>query len=302
MGSEAQDAVSGVTKDAFEREWTADQFGRPLNFGCDSDAKPASELLSRMLAGSPLEYRRVIIAIMVVFVGGFASSSLAGTASINSPSSEQVVAQLVAMDARRSQNRTGYTAMRHYTLDYNGLGADKHAEISVQVVASASGQKKLTIVSENGSRLLINRVLRKLVDSETEANEPGNRKDLALTPDNYDFALIGTEVVDGRNCFVLRVIPKKKSKFLYDGKIWVDARDFAVTRISAKPAKNPSFWISSVEVEHRYAKHGDMWLPETNRSRSKIRFGGSAVLAIDYRDYQLLTDDAATSISLTSKQ
>lgn len=256
----------------------------------------------RMLAGSPLEYRRVIIAIMVVFVGGFASSSLAGTASINSPSSEQVVAQLVAMDARRSQNRTGYTAMRHYTLDYNGLGADKHAEISVQVVASASGQKKLTIVSENGSRLLINRVLRKLVDSETEANEPGNRKDLALTPDNYDFALIGTEVVDGRNCFVLRVIPKKKSKFLYDGKIWVDARDFAVTRISAKPAKNPSFWISSVEVEHRYAKHGDMWLPETNRSRSKIRFGGSAVLAIDYRDYQLLTDDAATSISLTSKQ
>jgi hypothetical protein len=49
--------------------------------------------------------------------------------------------------------------------------------------------------------------------------------------------------------------------------IWVDAPDFAVSHISARPAKNLSFWISSVEVEHRYAKHGDMWLPETNRSR-----------------------------------
>ena len=39
--------------------------------------------------------------------------------------------------------------------------------------------------------------------------------------------------------YVLNVIPRTDEKFLYRGKIWVDAKDFAVTRIEAEPAKEP---------------------------------------------------------------
>ncbi len=39
-----------------------------------------------------------------------------------------------------------------------------------------------------------------------------------------------------------RVEPQTNNKLLFRGRIWVDAEDFAVVRIEAVPAKNPSFW------------------------------------------------------------
>ncbi len=61
--------------------------------------------------------------------------------------------------------------------------------------------------------------------------------------------------------YVLKVEPLTKDKFLYRGRIWVDAEDFAVVRLEAEPAKNPSFWIKNTAVEQVYAKVNDFWLP-----------------------------------------
>jgi hypothetical protein len=149
----------------------------------------------------------------------------------------------------------------------------------------APNHKELKVVSEEGSELLRTHVLHKLVESELEANNSDNRAATALTEANYSFSLVGQEQIDGRNCYVLQVIPRIKSKFLYDGKIWVDSEDFAVARISARPAKNPSFWISRVNIEHRYTKVGEFWLPTTNQSTSATRLGGHAALTIEYGSY-----------------
>jgi ribonuclease HI len=67
----------------------------------------------------------------------------------------------------------------------------------------------------------------------------------------------------------------------------VDAKDFAVVRIEAEPAKNPSLWIKKTEVRHRYVKVNDFWLPAENRTESVIRLGGQAVLSIEYQDYKI---------------
>jgi hypothetical protein len=206
------------------------------------------------------------------------------------PTSDRVIAQFVTAEAHRASQAPRYTAIRHYTLDYTGFPSNKHAEMTVKVVSAPPAARQLTIVSESGSKLLLTRVLHKLLESELEAGNAATRQQLALTPDNYNFRLIGNEPVAGRPCYVLEVEPRKKSKFLYEGKIWVDAQDFAVVQISAKPAKNPSFWISSVQIDHRYAKHGDVWLPQSNRSRSKVRLGGSALLTIDYEQYEFAVD------------
>jgi len=41
-------------------------------------------------------------------------------------------------------------------------------------------------------------------------------------------------------------------------------------------------WRSGVHyIHHLYAKTGEFWPPETNRSESKIRLGGSALRTID---------------------
>jgi hypothetical protein len=102
--------------------------------------------------------------------------------------------------------------------------------------------------------------------------------------------LLGSESLDGRPAYILSVEPLKESKFLYRGKAWVDAMDFAVAKVEAEPAKNPSLLISRTLIRWTYAKTGSFWLPQRSRSESKIRIGGSAVLTIDYGTYQINAD------------
>lgn len=130
-------------------------------------------------------------------------------------------------------------------------------------------------------------MLLKLLSSEQEAQEEQYRKQLEISPQNYDFSLVGTEHTPTEDFYVLAVKPKGPSKYLYRGKIWVDARDFAVARMRGEPVRNPSFWISHTEVEYRWAKIGEFWLPVHNQSETQVRLGGEAVLTIDYTDYQI---------------
>lgn len=208
----------------------------------------------------------------------------------------QIVARMAAMDAQRTAKKQSYRGLRHYTVDYKGFPHDKHAEMVVQVTVNPP-RKELTIVSETGSKFLLNRVLRKIVDSERETDSGRNHRDVSLTEENYNFQLVGTEPVQGRLCYVLQVDPKHGNKFLYRGKVWIDAEDFALTQISAKPAKNPSFWISSVNIEHHYQKHGDLWLPSSSESTSKVRLGGKAMLTIDYKNYDFPENAVADTMS-----
>ena len=100
--------------------------------------------------------------------------------------------------------------------------------------------------------------------------------------------MIGYESSDKGSQYVLAVSPKTKSKYLYRGKVWVDATDFAVTRIDAEPAQNPSFWTKKSEIHHEYMKVQDFWLPRRNESVSYIRLGGRATLTIEYNNYRVI--------------
>ena len=157
----------------------------------------------------------------------------------------------------------------------------------VDVEYRPPGTKKFVVRSEKGSRLLIDRVFQKLLQSEQEALTEENQARVALNNDNYRFTLAGYERLTTGQCYVLSVDPRTKSKFLYRGRIWVDAEDFAVVRIDAAPAQNPSFWTKDTRIEQTYAKVGGFWLPIANRSSSAIRLGGHADFTIEYRDYQI---------------
>jgi hypothetical protein len=179
-------------------------------------------------------------------------------------STDVIVQRLMAANAQRSQALRGYHGTRAYHLEYH-----------------------FKVLSQNGSKVHINHVLVKLLTSEQEAQKEQNRKELEISPKNYDFALAGTEHTPGGDFYVLEVSPKGKSKYLYRGKLWVDARDFAVARMQGEPAKNPSMWVSHTQIEYRWAKIGGFWLPVHNESVTQVRMGGKAVLTIDYTDYQV---------------
>ncbi len=161
----------------------------------------------------------------------------------------------------------------------------------VAISYRAPGTKEFTIESATGSKLIIDKVFKRALQSEKEALETENQERTALNNDNYIFRMVGYESPPGSSTYVLAVEPRTNSKFLYRGRIWVDASDFAVTRIEAEPAKNPSFWIKNTEIVQIYSKVNNFWLPARNHSVTTIRLGGHADFTIDYENYQI-TDAA----------
>ena len=127
----------------------------------------------------------------------------------------------------------GYHSNRLYNVDYHGFLGSHQAHLQVEASYTAPDKKDFTIISQSGSKLLINRVLLKLLESEKEAVQ--NRQNTELSPRNYEFGLLGTDREPTGDVYILSVKPRVNSKFLYIGKIWVDAHDFAVVHMEGEP-------------------------------------------------------------------
>jgi len=217
-------------------------------------------------------------------------------ADVHSPpllSLDAIVQKLMAANAQRSQALRGYRGTRTYHLEYHGLWGSHEAEMHVEAIYTAPERKDFKVLSQSGSKLLVKRVLLRLLSSEQEAQREQNRRELEISPENYDFALAGTEHTAGGDFYVLQVEPKGKSKYLYRGKLWVDARDFAVARMQGEPARNPSLWVSHTQIEYRWARIAGFWLPVHNESVTQVRMGGKAILTIEYTNYQVTGADRA---------
>jgi len=200
---------------------------------------------------------------------------------------EQVARKLEEKNAQRAAALNQFTSTRVYRMQYHGFPSDRGAEMVVNVSYHAPNAKEFHVVSQTGSKFVIDHVFKKLLEGEQEAANQENREHTALSRENYDFTSAGYEITPDGPQYVINLLPKTKNKFLYRGKIWVDAKDFAVVRIEGEPAKNPSVWIKKTEVKHRYVKVSDFWLPAENHTESFIRLGGRAVLSIEYKDYRI---------------
>jgi hypothetical protein len=211
---------------------------------------------------------------------GAASSAVAPPLSLDG-----IVQRLAGAEKKRAGDLKGYTEQRTYSVSYHGFPANLSATMVVAVTYSAPGTKQFRIVSQTGSKMLADHVLKKLFEAEQES--AADPRQTAPTTANYRFTLEGQQLLDGRPCYLLRVDPRTNSRLLYRGTIWVDADDFAIVKIEATPARNPSFWIRDTKIHHINAKTGEFWLPERNESDTDVRFGGRATLTIDYGAYTM---------------
>jgi outer membrane lipoprotein-sorting protein len=216
------------------------------------------------------------------------SARSAHSAGNASPSAEQIAQKLQERNAERAAALQQFNGTRVYRMQYRGIPGDRDAEMVVKVTYRAPDAKEFSVVSQSGSKFVVDHVFKKLLEGEQEAANEENRRNSALTTENYEFTSAGYENTAEGAEYVLNLLPKTKNKFLYRGKIWVDAKDFAVVRIEGEPAKNPSWWIKKTEVKHRYVKVNDFWLPAENHTESLIRLGGRAILSIEYKDYKIM--------------
>jgi len=193
---------------------------------------------------------------------------------------EDVIYRMYARDVQRQARSGGYVGTRRYTLENERL--HKTAELVAAVHCDPDGTKHFDVVSEAGWGSANKRVLHKMLESESETSSPVNRAKSRLTTDNYDFSMVETEKIEGRLTYV---IPKRGEKYLMEGRIWVDATDYALVRVEGKPAHSPSFWTRSVHFVQQYQKKGDFWFPVSTDSITEARIFGTTHVNIAYSDY-----------------
>lgn len=197
------------------------------------------------------------------------------------PSTDDVVAKMMKSDAQRESELTGYTANRRYV----AADGNHRAEMVVGVTVASDGSEDFNILSENGSGWIRRHIFRKLLKEEAQASRRGSREAARIAPENYQFHMIGQETLDTGPAYVFTVVPRTANKYLIDGKIWVNAKDFSIVRIEGRPARSPSFWIRSVNIVRTYQKAGPFWLPSSTQTISHIRILGLAELTIENFDY-----------------
>jgi len=200
------------------------------------------------------------------------------------PNADEVIAKLIDHNSQRDKLGGGYTGSRRYVLDNQRL--NKRAEMLVSVKCDPNGTKHFEVVSEEGWKSANKRVVRKMLESETETSQPQIRPATSLTPENYRFQMLGNDSLDARPVYVIQVVPKREDKYLFEGRIWVDAEDFAVVRVEGKPARNPSFWTHSIHFVQQYHKSGTFWFPFSTESVTEARIFGRTDVTISYFDYQ----------------
>lgn len=199
------------------------------------------------------------------------------------PSADDVVAKMMRADAERKSELTGYTALRRYV----AVNQNRRAEMVVRLDCSPDGAKHFTVISEEGSSSIRKHAFYKMLSEETVASRRETRSGSRITPANYTFNLLGQDTLDTGPAYVLAIVPKTANKYLIDGRIWVNAKDYSIVRIEGQPARDPSFWVHDVHFIHTYQRVGQFWFASSTHSTSEIRIFGRSELTIENSNYAL---------------
>jgi outer membrane lipoprotein-sorting protein len=242
---------------------------------------------------------RWLVRAFAILIIGF--PAVAQQATVSAPlSADQVMQRVVAMNEVRAKALEGYSSLRSYRLECHCL-SHKKADMVVRADYHAPDRKTFTIVSENGSGTVRNKVFKKLLEAEQESMREENQQRSAISPENYTFKVVDYQKTEGNELYVLEAEPKTKNKFLFRGKVWVDGRDFAITRVEGQPAVNPSWWTLRTDFKRSYQKVGEFWLPKINESETKVRVFGTADLCIEYGSYEIIRAGAVNTVSSLEK-
>ena len=238
---------------------------------------------------------RWLVRTFALLIVGF--PAVAQQPTVSAPfSAEEVIQRVVAMNEVRAKALESYSSLRSYRLECHCL-SHKKADMVVRADYHAPDKKSFTIVSEEGSGTVRNKVFKKLLEAEQESMREENQQRSAINLENYAFKVVDYQKAEGNDLYVLEAEPKTKNKFLFRGRIWVDGRDFAITRVEGQPAANPSWWTLRTDFKRSYQKVGDFWLPQLNESETKVRIFGTANLCIEYGQYEITRTGTVTSIS-----
>jgi hypothetical protein len=196
---------------------------------------------------------------------------------------DQVLTELANHSQRRTAALHDYISLRTYQVA--DVAGKVHAEEIGRMEYIAPDKKTFTITSEAGSGMVRYMALNPLIRSEIDAAIDKQHHDSTISAENYSLNLLGEQQVGSYRCFVAAAAPKRKDKYLFEGKLWIDAVDYSVVRIEGHPAKKLSFWIQGADFVRQYQKIDGFWLPQRDETLVQVRLYGKKVLTIEHHDY-----------------
>jgi hypothetical protein len=207
---------------------------------------------------------------------------MAASSQVPSPTAEtkppdlsfilQRVEDVLHQDPAQSRS---YEVTREYKV-FHGYDTQPTSEVMAQINFVPPDTKTYKITQAQGNSRG-EKIVRELLDRETESAKKRRGSEISRT--NYDFVFLRQENFGVVPEYVLRVVPKRKDKYLLRGQIWVDASTFHIRRIEGVPAKSPSFWIKDIHITLQYAELNGMWIPVSFDAIATVRLLGQYTLA-----------------------
>src|SRR5258708_5974075 len=184
-----------------------------------------------------------------------------------------IVERMMAAQQENKAHLRTFTVKRDYQV------LDKQLERKAQVVASVTvippGQEQYKIESNSGG-IIWQKILREVLAKESESPEDLRRTE--ISPENYDFRLIGDQMLEGRRCYLLALIPKWLDRDLVRGQVWVDAETYNIPRIEGDATKSPSWWVLNMHILMAYGEVDGMWVRTFTHAVANVRFKGKYVM------------------------
>lgn len=226
--------------------------------------------------------RRVVIGCLLVFTY---SPTLM---EAQQPDLETIIRGVDASVRNRIDRIADYTVTEHYIV-LRGKDENPAAEMLVQTVYRKQNGKNYTILSQNGSSLLRSEVLGTLLDNEKKMSQPGNVETALINSSNYEMKLDANPFanLNGHDCLVLDISPRRTSEYLFKGKLWVNVRDFAIVQLQGTASKAAFFLAKAAEVSRQYEEVEGLPMATHVEAVSGSALLGTTVVKVDYLNYKI---------------
>jgi hypothetical protein len=203
--------------------------------------------------------------------------------------SSAVIRGVDAAVKARVDGIASYTVTEHYAVYRNNDETHPVAEMTVRTDYRQESGKNYAILSQSGSEIIRRLVLGAILDSEKRINLPGTREGAWLTSANYQMTLQpgAPQRLDGRDCLVLHISPRRKAPNLIEGTLWVDIRDDSIVQIQGIASKSPSVFTGPTQLMRQYANVSGFSEATHARAVANSFLFGQTVVTIDYRDYHI---------------
>ena len=175
---------------------------------------------------------------------------------------------------------SGRTLARQYTATrrLEASGSGQRGWLDVRTRYAAGSGFVYDITSEGGSGLIRGRVLRSLLEEEKQLIASGSGGRVAITRDNYAFT---AESVNPDGSVMIAMRPLRKERSLISGRLFLGP-DGVLQRVEGQLAKNPSFWVTRVNVVRTYRLINGVLMPVCLETTARLRFLGSSSLRMTY--------------------